>query len=172
MKSERKFLIFLSGEETPDAIAQNPPVSALSRHSTKPYTQSNMVHTYHGIYCGSWMFLPSCKYSCGRILLDRLPVFQRIWKHKQSGQPIRIFCRTQEETVEHLFASCPVTVTIWNSLPSSIEKPTNCCSLPSWFWQKANMQDRKAGTFLSWYIWKMRNNYSYNAPLQSIPGLS
>lgn len=75
-----------------------------------------------------------------------------------------VLCRENIVSINHLFAKCPVSKSIWENLHPSIPRPHHSRSLCEWFRWKANNQNKKFASFFTWYTWKMRNLYifSYN----------
>lgn len=50
---------------------------------------------------------------------------------------------------------------------TSIPRPSTCNGFNRWFWVTSSHQSKIIGGLISWYVWKMRNNYIFNsAPIQ------
>lgn len=100
-----------------------------------------------------------------KLLLGRLPVREPL--NRNSGQipSTCVLCNVENESVNHLVTHYPVTASIWNKLPRNIIKPHAHNSFANWFWHVATKHNKRVGALISWYIWKMRNEYIF----QSIP---
>lgn len=50
---------------------------------------------------------------------------------------------------------------------TSIPRPSTCNGFSRWFWATSSHQNKRIGGLISWYVWKMRNNYIFkSAPIQ------
>lgn len=96
-----------------------------------------------------------------KLLIGRLPVPERINRFQNQVPPTCVMCNRDKELVEHLFACCPITVSIWNLLPRSIPQPSNHRTLMYLFRYAASTHNRRVGDLISWHMWKMINAYVF-----------
>ena len=58
---------------------------------------------------------------------------ERIHKFMNQIDPIYVLRKSENESINHLFATCPVVVSIWNCLPWIVPKPSSISSFSEWF---------------------------------------
>lgn len=95
------------------------------------------------------------------VLQNKQPTRARIAKWDNTIHPGCPICRDGDETMDQLLAaSCSFARSVWQHLPPSIPKPTSSVSF--WFWHQASPENRRIGTILMWYLWKVRNHYLFH----------
>lgn len=104
---------------------------------------------------------PKLQLFAWRTLLDKLPTRAHQGGWDASISHLCPICRTEDETVNHLFVRCSFAKSLWISLPTSIQRPASSMSFTHWFWHDTSAQNRRLGITLFWYLWKSRNMYLF-----------
>ena len=95
--------------------------------------------------------------------MDRLPSKDNLAERMPNLSQQCSLCNQVPETSDHLFASCSFTRLVWEKFPASIKKPSSSSSFHHWFWFDSRPQNQRLGAWISWYIWKARNEYPFTS---------
>ena len=95
------------------------------------------------------------------LLEDKILTWKNLQRRGWSGLGICFMCRSNEESSQHLFVSCPFTILIWKKVKLSLklengwneDKFLEC--FQNWYFQ--NNLIRELAAFIFWFIWKDRN---------------
>ena len=101
------------------------------------------------------------KVFCWRLLLDRLPTRLRLSRWTSTMDPIYPLCTQANETLNHVFASCPFAQSVWALFPISIQKPFTQIDIEIQFWNISSHDLCRLWLVVFWYLWKNRNNYIF-----------
>lgn len=105
-----------------------------------------------------------------RIILERLPIGQFLARINQNISLSCSLCYAEEETVNHHFYNCPITIAIWNKLQRSIPRPNASGCFNTWFWLVDSKQNQRLGGF-HYLVYLENEKQAYLSPTFNIPHL-
>ncbi|CAN1760240.1 Putative ribonuclease H protein At1g65750 [Linum perenne] len=95
-----------------------------------------------------------------RVLKNALATKRNLFRRNCSPSPRCPLCNAVEETSEHLFFGCPLSVRFWERAMPNLRRPSEGTTVMQWFQELMTSslasQVDKVG-FILWSIWKNRN---------------
>nr|XP_027086514.1 uncharacterized protein LOC113708252 [Coffea arabica] len=112
-----------------------------------------------------------------KCITGALPVRAEIYRKTRLGDPVRRMCREEQESVEHLFFSCPHTQEVWKAAPIKWDGVVDQQgSFKRWWITVSEARRRPRGkehigltANILWQVWKERNKKEFENKGSCLP---